>query len=97
VSEAGSKAAQAKAQSSYASAENMPRVISEDAEELLQMLTAGAGASGATGTELEEVLASLGHETGLPPNAYAIIAEIVSFLYNCDREMAAATPPTKPV
>ncbi len=75
-------------------------MIGQGADDLLRRLIMGEQQRAGDGVQGEEifqrVLDSIDTGSSIPHEAYAIVAELVSFLYNCDRELAAAKPSAAP-
>ena len=78
---------------SYERSEDLPKVLSDEMRDLARKIAAGELTQAGTGIDrdelLKQVLASLGESAPLPRQAYGLVAEIVSFLYHCDRELAS--------
>lgn len=91
------RGSQQQARGSYQRNENLPRVVPEEIADLVHRMIAQeqAHAGQSLGKEelLKRILESLQGNAQVPREAYTLVAEIVSFLYRCDKEFGTQAQP----
>ena len=79
----------------YRDSEQLPKVITSGVAEVAEKIVALAKANGIPITQddsLSEMLAKIPAGAVIPQESFRLVAEIVSFLYHCDKEWREKNP-----